>query len=67
MGATLPLLIRYFVRQADELGQRAGTFYAMNTLGAFCGTVGGGFILLPTFGVSRTVILLRCSILRSVS
>jgi spermidine synthase len=57
MGATLPLLIRYFVRQADELGQRAGTFYAMNTFGAFCGTVGGGFVLLPMFGVSRTVIL----------
>ncbi|MDF0517587.1 fused MFS/spermidine synthase [Bradyrhizobium yuanmingense] len=57
MGATLPLLIRYFVRQADQLGQRAGTFYAMNTLGAFCGTIVGGFVLLPMFGVSRTVAL----------
>jgi len=43
MGATLPLLIRQFAPKVGELGKRVAFFYAMNTLGAFVGTLLAGF------------------------
>ncbi|MBW2731843.1 MAG: fused MFS/spermidine synthase [Deltaproteobacteria bacterium] len=57
MGATLPLLSRYFVASAAEharVGLRVGTLYAVNTFGAVAGTLVGGFILLPRLGLSTT-------------
>ena len=55
MGATLPLLVRRFAREMSGLGRQAGRLYAANTLGALCGTLAAGFLLLPYLGVSRTV------------
>ncbi len=57
MGATLPLLSRYFVSTEAEharVGIRVGTLYAVNTFGAVLGTFAGGFILLPRLGLSTT-------------
>src|SRR4051812_23324348 len=57
MGATLPLLSRYFVRRPFELGgigQRLGTLYAINLFGAVFGAFIAGFILLPNIGVRAT-------------
>ena len=55
MGATLPLLIRYAVRTDREVGPRVALLYAINTAGAVCGTVAAAFVLLPAFGLNRTV------------
>lgn len=55
MGATLPLILRGFVRRVDELGARTGAFYGINTFGALAGTLTVGFVLLPTLGMYRTV------------
>ena len=55
MGATLPLLIRYAVRSDREVGPRVALFYAINTAGAVVGTVVAAFVLLPAFGLMRTV------------
>jgi len=55
MGATLPVLIRYVVSRDDEIGRRVGGLYAINTLGAVCGAVAAGFILLPQLGLRGTV------------
>jgi spermidine synthase len=52
MGATLPLLSRFVTKSLDYVGNRVGTLYSVNTLGAVCGAMGAGFILLPTFGLS---------------
>ncbi len=57
MGATLPLLVRQFATRATLLGRRVGHFYAINTMGALCGTLSSGFILIPAWGVSRTVLI----------
>ncbi|MCC6749441.1 MAG: fused MFS/spermidine synthase [Deltaproteobacteria bacterium] len=57
MGATLPLLSRYFVQTDTEharVGMRVGTLYALNTAGAVVGTFLGGFVLLPHLGLSLT-------------
>ena len=55
MGATLPVLSRFFVRSFSHLGQRIGDLYATNTLGAVLGCSLTGYYLIPAFGMSRTV------------
>jgi spermidine synthase len=57
MGATLPILSRYFVRRPLEfggLGRRLGTLYAVNLFGAVTGTFLAGFVFLPSIGVRAT-------------
>jgi len=54
MGATLPLLARFLTDSLSIVGQRVGTIYATNTLGAVLGTLAAGFILLPALGMSAT-------------
>jgi spermidine synthase len=57
MGATLPLLARFAVRTDREVGPRTATLYAVNTLGAVLGTVAAAFVLMPRFGLWRTVLV----------
>ena len=57
MGATLPLLARVSVRRDAEVGGRVGTLYAVNTAGAVAGTVVAAFALLPSLGLTRTVLV----------
>lgn len=58
MGATLPLILRHFVRSRSVVGERAAFFYAANTLGALTGTLIAGFLLLPYLGMSRSTALI---------
>jgi spermidine synthase len=63
MGATLPILSRYFVRRPFELGRlgrRLGTLYAVNLFGAVTGTFLAGFVFLPSIGVRATNIVAAC-------
>jgi spermidine synthase len=55
MGATLPLLARYAVRSENEIGQRVGLLYSINTVGAVVGAVATGFVILPALGLRMTV------------
>jgi spermidine synthase len=55
MGATLPVLSRFFVRSFAQFGRRVGDLYATNTLGAVIGCAAAGFFLIPTLGMRRTV------------
>jgi predicted membrane-bound spermidine synthase/Flp pilus assembly protein TadD len=55
MGATLPVLSRFFVRSFSQFGRRVGDLYATNTLGAVIGCAAGGFLLIPTLGMRATV------------
>ena len=57
MGATLPLIIRQFANRMNELGRRAGYFYAANTLGALIGTFLAGFIMLPLIGIQASTLV----------
>ena len=60
MGATLPLLARYFVPRPFELGRvglRLGTLYAVNLFGAVSGSFFAGFVFLPLLGVRATNIV----------
>jgi spermidine synthase len=55
MGATLPVLSRFFVRSFSHLGQRVGDLYGTNTLGAVLGCSVAGYYFIPNMGMSRTV------------
>lgn len=55
MGATLPVLIRQAVQAEEQIGERVGLLYALNTAGAVIGVLVAGFILLPSLGLWGTV------------
>ncbi len=54
MGATLPLLSRFITTSLSIVGNRVGSLYAVNTLGAVLGAATAGFYLLPNFGLSAS-------------
>lgn len=54
MGATLPVLSRYYARRESGLGRDVGTLYSVNILGAMTGTFLAGFVLMPLLGLAAT-------------
>ncbi len=61
MGASLPFLVKHFVRREGGMGHRVGALYAVNTFGAVAGTFIAGFILLKTVGLWRTNATAACA------
>lgn len=57
MGATLPVLSRFFIRSFSQLARRVGDLYATNTLGAVLGCGFAGYYLIPALGMRKTVYL----------
>ncbi|RJP22823.1 MAG: MFS transporter [Candidatus Abyssobacteria bacterium SURF_5] len=55
MGATLPLLAKFLVRQFKTVGRGLGILYATNTAGAVIGCYLAGFHLIASLGVTRTM------------
>lgn len=51
MGGTLPAALRASAPEHGRIGQRGGTLYAMNTIGAMCGALLVTFVLIPKLGV----------------
>jgi MFS family permease len=49
MGATLPVLCRYYVLRHDHIGVRTGWLYGLNTVGAALGVILCGFVLIHTY------------------
>lgn len=57
MGATLPLLSRFVTAYGPVRGLRLGGLYSLNTFGAVAGCMVTGFVLLATFGYTRTTFI----------
>ncbi len=57
MGASLPVMAKFFVDRVDKLGRNVGDLYALNTFGAVLGSAAAGFFLLPAIGVKATTAL----------
>jgi spermidine synthase len=55
MGATLPVLSRFFVQELTGLGRQVGRLYALNTFGAVLGAYAAGFHLIPIFGIRTSL------------
>lgn len=49
MGATFPLTIRITAKGLDTIGKDVGGVYALNTLGAICGSFLSAFVFVPLF------------------
>ena len=60
MGATLPVLCRFYVLRLDHVGARTGLLYGLNTAGAALGVILCGFLLIETLGVSTTLGMFAC-------
>ncbi|MBN2341790.1 MAG: fused MFS/spermidine synthase [Deltaproteobacteria bacterium] len=52
MGATFPLTIKAISSSIETVGKDVGSVYALNTLGAICGSFLSAFVFVPLF--SRT-------------
>jgi spermidine synthase len=55
MGGTIPLLTRGVSRNVVEATGVHARVYGVNTAGAFAGTLGAGFFLIPSLGLPLTV------------
>ncbi len=57
MGATLPLVVRYFTRSKSMFGENISLFYGVNTVGGALGAVLAGFYLIEHIGVRHGLLL----------
>ena len=55
MGATLPILSRYYIDSVSSTGTRTGRLYGINTIGAALGSLVCGVILLRWLGSHVTL------------
>jgi spermidine synthase len=60
MGATLPTLSRYLVRDHQMMGHEFGSLYTVNTLGAIIGTLASGLVLIELIGLTETLLVGVC-------
>jgi spermidine synthase len=56
MGATLPVLCRFYVTRLSHLGTHAGRLYGLNTIGAALGALLCGFWLISILGMWGTLV-----------
>ncbi len=57
MGATLPVLCKFYVTRLSHLGTHTGRLYGLNTIGAAFGALLCGFWLINLLGMWGTLIL----------
>ena len=57
MGATLPVLSKYYSFHLEKIGLKVGRLYSINTFGAVVGTFLAGFVLLPGLGIFLTILV----------
>jgi len=55
MGATLPILCKFYVNKLSRIGTNAGRLYGLNTIGAALGSLICGFWLLSIWGMQVTL------------
>ncbi|MDQ1340282.1 MAG: hypothetical protein QG567_1439 [Campylobacterota bacterium] len=55
IGTTFHLIVALTIQKQKEIGEKIAKLYAVNTLGALLGVVGAGFLLIPFFGLDKTI------------
>jgi spermidine synthase len=56
MGGTLPLLTKSVTQSVAGLGVRLGRLYFLNTVGAVCGCLLGGYYLIEAWGLELAMV-----------
>ncbi|MDO8679595.1 MAG: fused MFS/spermidine synthase [Acidobacteriota bacterium] len=54
LGATFPMAIRWYARDAAEPARQSSALYFVNTVGAAVGSLLAGFVLIPALGIAGT-------------
>lgn len=57
IGATFPILCRYFIQSSERVSREVGNLYGINIFGAVVGCFLTGFVLIQFFGIRQTLIL----------
>ena len=57
MGLSFPLAVRAANSGLGQLGSDVGKVYSANTLGAVAGSLGAGFLLIPTVGTQNGLLV----------
>lgn len=57
MGTTSPLLVSLLTQHSKESGLNSGKIYAISTVGGIISTFACGFYLIPTIGITNTILL----------
>jgi spermidine synthase len=55
LGAVFPTVVKLFTKRVEVVGRSVGSAYAANTLGAISGSFAGGFLLIPSLGIQRSI------------
>jgi spermidine synthase len=58
MGMGFPMALQAWANHVHKVGRSTGTAYGANTIGAVCGGIITGFILIPLLGVHASFIVL---------
>jgi spermidine synthase len=58
MGFSFPFANAMIQEAEESVGRRAGVLYLSNTIGAVCGSLAAGFLLLPIFGMQGSATVL---------
>ncbi len=56
MGMVSPLIIKITTSDIEQSGKTAGVIYAISTLGGIIATFAFGFLIIPTFGLTKPCI-----------
>lgn len=51
MGASLPLMVKWFISSQNNQGKFLSRLYGLNTLGAVFGAFLGGYLVIPQLGI----------------
>ena len=57
MGATFPIGAQLYSKRMRVMGRRIGSVYSVNTVGAIFGSLAAGFLLVPSIGTERTILV----------
>lgn len=63
LGMVSPFAIRLSVRRVGETGTNAGNLYALSTIGSLLGAFIPALLLIPAWGVRRTILALAFALL----
>lgn len=57
LGMVSPLIIHHLTTHLDEVGQSAGTIYAVSTFGGIIAAFSVGFWVIPSLGLSKPIMI----------
>lgn len=60
LGMVTPLTLRLYTRSLADVGRSGGLLFALSTLGSVLGTLGTGFLLIPSLGIPTIFALTAC-------